>query len=144
MKILCLLGVLLLQGCGENMFLGSTKASALFPDGRAFNYENNRDFQGLDVTYDPSTGLFHLKMDKSGTPEAAMAAQSMAILKALEILESHLNAVPKPGMSFNPAVRDKATQADFAGSITVNDLPCGLNLYERQCPKYIPEKARLE
>lgn len=81
---LCLLSwVVFLAGCTARLQTAKTTAKIPLPDGRMFEYESGKDQQGIDATYvveiDPATDkvvkkTMRLKVDKSGTPEAAYSA----------------------------------------------------------------------
>lgn len=80
---------MLLTGCGVSQLTSSTKASYSKPDGTKVEYESNRDTVGLDAIFDPSTGAFHIKVEKATTPEMAINAalqQQIIMGKLLEKL----------------------------------------------------------
>lgn len=65
-------------GCSTRWFSAMTRASYQGPDGKMLEYESSKDLIGLDVKYVlDTTGKvkeIHIKVDKSGTSEQAIAA----------------------------------------------------------------------
>ena len=115
--LIVLLGtVLLLGGCSAKLQTAKTTATVPLPGGRDLQYESGKDQQGIDAAYettiDPATGKvikrkLHLKVDKSGTPEAAYAAmveqqkalteQQKAVTDLIKnVLERMIGAAPSP------------------------------------------------
>ena len=66
--------LLSISGCGVGQFTAKTVATYETPDGKKISYESNKEQIGLEATFDPKTGMFHIKVDKAGTPEASIAA----------------------------------------------------------------------
>lgn len=93
--ILLLLCALLLAGCGVSQFSGSTKATWTTPDGKTISYESNKDTVGLDATFDPITGKFHIKVDKAGTSEAAIAAAAEAMKANANVMQELIPLLQK-------------------------------------------------
>ena len=81
---------LLVSGCGTSMFTANTKANFTMPDGTMANWESDKEHQGLEAEYDPKTGRFKIKVEKSGTPEAAIAAALQQSSEALGLLKELL------------------------------------------------------
>jgi len=89
-------GFLLFGGCaGVTMFTAKTKATVTTPDGFTASWESDKEHQGLEAEYDPVTGRFKIKVEKSGTPDAAIAAALQSQTKMIELLGSALKASGK-------------------------------------------------
>lgn len=92
--IAALIGVFLsITGCTAASFTARTTASWTEPGGKSIQYESNKDNIGLDATFDPKSGQFHIKVDKASTPEAAIAASQQAFSEALKSLSDVLKQV---------------------------------------------------
>jgi len=106
----------ILAGCSvAPLQAARTEATLEFGDGRRFHYSSNKEQSGIDARIfeiDPKTGKvikeWHLKVEKTGTPEAAYAAmvqqqnaltqQQQAITKLIQaFLERAAGAAPIPG-----------------------------------------------
>lgn len=80
---------LLFSGCGVGQYTAKTTANFVRPDGTRFEYFNEKDLAGAEIVYelDEKGGVKNIrfKLDKSGTPEAAIGAamQSNAAMAAL-------------------------------------------------------------
>ena len=77
---------LTLPGC-TSMFTAKTKATVTTPEGFTATYESDKEYQGIDAEYDPVTKRFHLRVEKSGTPEQAIAAAVQSNAAVAAILE---------------------------------------------------------
>ena len=82
MKLLAIALSLVLTGCGVAQFTASTTASVMkSPDGTcSATYTSNKDQVGLDAAVCGGT----IKVDKSSTSEAAIAAAAQAMAKMQE------------------------------------------------------------
>ena len=80
-----------LSGC-TSMFTSKTKAS--YTPGGPITYESDKEQVGLDVTYEVdekgNVKKVRIKVDKSGTPEAAIAAALQQSSEALGLLKELL------------------------------------------------------
>lgn len=81
-------------GCA-GMYLAKTKATIKTPEGFTASYESDKEYQGLEAEYDPVTKRFKLKVEKSGTPDAAIAAALQSQTKMIELLGSALKGAGK-------------------------------------------------
>lgn len=80
-------------GCAQ-MFTAKTKATWTEPNGKSITYESDKEQIGLDATFNPNTGAFHIKVDKSGTQEAVIAAVLQTQAQMLSILEKLSTRIP--------------------------------------------------
>lgn len=78
-------------GCGVGNYTAKTTANFIRPDGTRFEYFNEKDLSGAEVTYElddkGAVKKIHFKLDKSGTPEAAMAAAMQSNKAMAELLK---------------------------------------------------------
>lgn len=78
-----------MTGCAQ-MFTAKTKASwSKAPDGTlTIYYESDKEQVGLDAEVDPSTGKFHVKVDKASTQDSVVAATLQMQGKWLDLVQS--------------------------------------------------------
>lgn len=84
---------IMVSGCGYSFFAAKTTASYKTPDGKEIQYSSDKEQIGLDVKYvmdaDGRVKEIHIKVDKAGSQEQAIAAalqqsqQTNALLQAL-------------------------------------------------------------
>ena len=87
------------QGCGVSMFSAKTKASWTDPGGKTITYESDKEQIGLDATFDPKTGYFHVKVDKAGTNEAAIAAAAKQSEAVADVLKAIIPLIEKAALT---------------------------------------------
>lgn len=85
--IILALALSLTMGC-TSMFTSKTKATWTEPGGKMVSYESDKEQVGLEASFDKD-GTFHIRVDKAGTNEAAIAA---ALQSNLEV-QKQLNAL---------------------------------------------------
>jgi hypothetical protein len=126
-----------MSGCAQ-MFTSKTMARYVTPDGRIIEYQSDKEQVGLLATYEDEFGRkVHISVEKSGTPEAVIQSVLQLNLKYLSVIEAvagaaAAGATKKPMSAPAPSMR-----------MMQNTLPCGLNVNETVCDKYIPEKIPL-
>ena len=86
------------SGCA-NMFACTTDARYIVrADGSSETYYSSCKEQiGLDADIDPKSGKVHVKVDKSGTQEAVIAAVLQTQLQLMRMIE--LLSTPKPPLA---------------------------------------------
>lgn len=93
LRIWSVVGLALLAGCGVSNFTAKTRASWTEPGGKSIMYESDKDNIGLDATFDPKTGFFHIKVDKASTPEAAIAAAQASQAQMLQSMSKMMDTI---------------------------------------------------
>jgi len=104
--------VVMFSGCTAQLQTAKTIAKVPLPDGRVFEYESGKEQQGIDALYtveiDPATDkivkkTMRLKVDKTGTPEAAYSAlveQQKAMTETqkavTELIKAVIDRMPVP------------------------------------------------
>lgn len=157
--------LLFLSGCA-NLFTAGTDVN-YEAEGIKASYSSHKNQENFKahVTFDRDGRVNGLNIETNATtPEAAIAASSAAILKALQLAEEALARAPAPGggISF-PGVRGPgaSTIKDDApllstsrtgnkfGHVTPEYQPlpiydCGLYLQQCQRERYVPERVSLQ
>jgi hypothetical protein len=79
--------MILLSGCAR-MFACTTDATYIVrTDGsKEIHYSSCKEQIGLDSDYDPATGRFHVKVDKSSTQESVIAASVQLQSRLVEMM----------------------------------------------------------
>lgn len=81
------------MGCAS-MFTAKTKATWTEPNGKSITYESDKEQIGLDATFDPKTGFFHIKVDKARTQEQVIAAVLQTQAQILGLLDKLAARIP--------------------------------------------------
>ena len=87
--------MLLLTACGVARYSGTTKAIWTAKNGDTITYESNKDVAGLEAELDPVAHKLHVKIDKAGTSEAAIAASAEAMKANADVMRQLLPLLEK-------------------------------------------------
>lgn len=95
MKRFLIGSIILVTGCGVNMFAASTKVTYTRPDGTSASYESNKQQEGLDVSFTEVAGKptsVKIHVDKATTPEEAIKAALEANMGLQDLLKQMIAA----------------------------------------------------
>ena len=98
-----LAAALLLAGCGANYFASKTTASyEVTKNGKVIEYSSNKEQQGLLLEIkeiDGRTQSITISVDKTGTPDAVIAAALQMSLKFTELMNSLIPLIEKAAVA---------------------------------------------
>lgn len=89
--------VLFTSGCGYSFFAAKTEVTYQMPNGMLISYKSDKEQNNLDAQFDPSTGAWHVKVDKAGGQEAAMAVMMQMYTTLISQLSALIPAAAKTG-----------------------------------------------
>ena len=95
--------VVVLTGCGANYFASRTTATyEITKDGKIVEYSSNKEQQGLLLEITEVEGRVQkltISVDKTGTPDAVVAAATQMSLKLTELIAVLIPLLEKAAMA---------------------------------------------